>query len=84
MRVATDATGLSPKQLCRILRFRRAADLITRMRRGQWAQLAADCGYADQAHLIHEFRAFSGYTPAEYRASLGMSDFSNTAPVLSA
>lgn len=30
------------------------------------AHLAAECGCSDQAHFIHEFHTFSGYTPAEY------------------
>jgi AraC-like DNA-binding protein len=36
-----------------------------------WAGMAATCGYHDQAHLIHEFRAFSGLTPVAYLMKRG-------------
>jgi AraC-like DNA-binding protein len=31
-----------------------------------WAQLALDCGYYDQSHLIHEFRLFADETPERF------------------
>ena len=61
--------GLSPKRYCRIRRFQQ---VVARAHRGHpidWAQVALDCGYYDQAHLIHEFRSFSGLTPTTYHAS---------------
>jgi len=34
-----------------------------------WADVALAGGYFDQAHLVHEFRDFSGLTPGEYAAA---------------
>ena len=31
-----------------------------------FAQVAYECGFSDQSHMIKEFKLFSGYTPAEY------------------
>jgi AraC-like DNA-binding protein len=67
-RRCVEESGLSPKQLCRVLRFRHACTLG---RRGlPWGLIAAEAGYFDQAHLIRDFREFTGNTP--------MSVFSNT------
>ncbi|MBZ9983784.1 MULTISPECIES: AraC family transcriptional regulator [unclassified Mesorhizobium] len=57
-----DATGIGPKTLSRIVRFNRALGL-SRQQAGDWADIAADCGYADQAHLVREFRVLAGETP---------------------
>jgi AraC-like DNA-binding protein len=32
----------------------------------RWAHIAAESGYFDQSHFIHEFRAFAGATPSEF------------------
>jgi AraC-like DNA-binding protein len=69
-RVCLELTGLTPKQLCRALRFREAvAQLMNDDRLGS-ATIALDLGYYDQAHFINEFRAFSGLTPSEYCSDL--------------
>jgi AraC-like DNA-binding protein len=58
--------GLTPKRYCRVLRFQRAVRHAHRGRRVDWAQVALDCGYFDQAHFIHDFRSFAGVTPSAY------------------
>ncbi|MET9765334.1 helix-turn-helix transcriptional regulator [Streptomyces sp. NPDC006372] len=66
-RRCTEQLGLTPKRYARVRRFQR---LLGRVNAGprnpDWASLAADCGYHDQAHLIHEFRALAGITPTAY------------------
>lgn len=63
-----ESVGLTPKLYCRIQRFQKVLEAIERGGRRQesWAELASECGYFDQAHLIHEFRAFSGTTPLNF------------------
>ncbi len=63
-----DQTGFTPKVFCRIRRFQQALEHIERRRNIEWAQVAVDCGYFDQAHFIHDFRAFSGINPSTYLA----------------
>ena len=58
--------GLTPKLFCRVRRFRMTLNRIEQGRPVNWAGLAADCGYFDQAHLIRDFRAFADVTPVEY------------------
>jgi AraC-like DNA-binding protein len=62
-RRSLDAFGYGPKLLARILRLDRALALA---RRGApLAAVAADCGYADQAHLADDVRALAGATLSE-------------------
>ncbi|MGO4637209.1 helix-turn-helix domain-containing protein [Mesorhizobium sp. 2RAF45] len=58
----SNAIGIGPKTLSRIVRFNRALGL-SRQQTADWADIAADCGYADQAHLVREFRDLAGETP---------------------
>jgi AraC-like DNA-binding protein len=64
----TREVGVTPKRYCRIRRFQRAVTLAHRSRDIAWASVALDCGYFDQAHFIHDFRAFAGLTPTAYQA----------------
>lgn len=61
--------GLSPKLYARIARFRRAAEALRQPGAPDWAQLALDCGYFDQSHLIHDFQEFSGSAPERFLAA---------------
>jgi AraC-like DNA-binding protein len=57
-RRSLDAFGYGPKTLARILRAQRAIGLAGAGAR--FADVAVDAGYADQAHLAREVRAFAG------------------------
>jgi AraC-like DNA-binding protein len=65
-------TGLTPKAAARVIRFDRARRLL-QARAGSGAtaslaDLAADCGYYDQAHLAREFRDLAGCPPSVWLA----------------
>jgi AraC-like DNA-binding protein len=68
--------GLTPKAAARVIRFDRAKQtLLSRVRTRayhdggyQLADLAADTGYFDQAHLAREFRALAGLPPSQWLA----------------
>ena len=58
--------GLSPKALARVQRFHSALGLLAKSDQVPWVELAARCGYYDQSHLVRDFRAFSGFAPAQF------------------
>jgi AraC-like DNA-binding protein len=60
-----DAVGYPPRVLARILRFQRfLRDARASGPERSLARLAAEAGYADQAHLTRESRALAGLPPA--------------------
>jgi AraC-like DNA-binding protein len=76
--------GYGPKAFARIVRLERATQAI---RDGQvsgagvsWARLAIECGYTDQPHLVREFRALTGLTPAMYAQARAVSEIANPRP----
>lgn len=59
--------GITPKRYLRLRRFQQVlATAASDVQRIDWAGLALDCGYHDQAHMAHEFREFSGLSPTAY------------------
>jgi AraC-like DNA-binding protein len=58
--------GVTPKQFCRYVRFHALLTHAYMTPQADWAALAAEFGYYDQAHLIAEFKEFTGYTPREF------------------
>ena len=66
-----EQVGLTPKLYCRIRRFQEVLRLIRAGKQVEWADMAVSCGYFDQAHFVHDFRAFSGITPTAYAAHKG-------------
>jgi len=76
-----EQVGLTPKLYCRLHRFQevvrrvgsgapahRPQGPLCAVKQVDWADVAAAGGYCDQAHMAHEFRAFSGISPGAWLA----------------
>jgi transcriptional regulator GlxA family with amidase domain len=59
--------GVSPKFLCRIVRFRAIFDRLQSST--PWSSIAIDCGFVDQSHLIRDFKQFAGQSPTVFLAA---------------
>ena len=60
--------GLAPKTAARVIRFERACERLLTPSRPPLAQVAADGGYVDQAHLARDFRELAGITATRWLA----------------
>ncbi|MBC5623314.1 MULTISPECIES: AraC family transcriptional regulator [Butyricimonas] len=60
------ATGYTPKEYTRIVRFRRTMDVLRQVTRDNLFSVAIDCGYYDQSHLVKEFKRLSGSPPSVF------------------
>ena len=65
-----DSTGFSPDRFRRIARFQRFLAKLKRAPGDDLASLAAETGFADQAHLARDVRDFADMTPGELRSRL--------------
>ena len=58
--------GILPKLLARVARFQAALVCAGKQPNNEWAYVAAEQNYVDQAHLIHEFSGFTGSSAARF------------------
>ncbi|PWU06526.1 MAG: hypothetical protein C5B51_12165 [Terriglobia bacterium] len=61
--VFRDCVGVTPKLYCRLARFQSGLVYAGCGKNIDWAQVGVELGYADQSHMIAEFREFSSLTP---------------------
>lgn len=61
-----ERTGLTPKQFCRNLRFKNVFKSLKTSPHTDLVDVAITGGYYDQAHLINEFKHFTGISPVKY------------------
>lgn len=61
--------GLTPKEFARLMRLQATVHALDG-EDGSISDLAADTGFADQAHATRELRRVTGLTPAKLRAEL--------------
>ncbi|NUP12519.1 MAG: AraC family transcriptional regulator [Polyangiaceae bacterium] len=64
-RAFVETVGVGPKEFARMMRLQRVLRVADTPNRS-WSALAVEAGYYDQAHLIGEFRALVGTTPAAF------------------
>jgi AraC-like DNA-binding protein len=60
------AVGVGPKALSRLVRFQ---EVLRRLGGGEGrplVEVALDCGYFDQSHLVRDFRELAGAAPTQY------------------
>lgn len=63
----TAKVGISPKCFARIRRMQRVMRSLRNAARPDWSELAAQHGYFDQSHMVHEFRELADITPSAYK-----------------
>jgi AraC-like DNA-binding protein len=69
-RLFRDYVGVPPKWVIRRYRLHELLDHLEARAEAfpqqSWSDLALQLGYFDQAHLINDFKAITGYSPANY------------------
>jgi AraC-like DNA-binding protein len=74
---AMKITGLSPKRMLRIRRLYRALQYGAASGPA-WSDIACRAGYADQAHMVREFRSLLGDSPELWRRRASADSFNTS------
>jgi AraC-like DNA-binding protein len=69
-RLFNEYVGAGPKWVIRRYRLHELIEKFDPRTQPNWAQLALDLGYFDQAHLINDFKSMVGYTPTQYQSQI--------------
>ena len=69
LRKFNDHIGLSPKEFARMTKFISSLNVLKKYPAMSLTEMAYECGYYDQAHFIHDYKEFSGYSPGQLLAS---------------
>lgn len=64
-RIFKQYNGISPKQFAQYVRFQYLLHMVKDIQ-GDYAKMAAWCGYYDEPHMIKEFKSYAGVTPEKY------------------
>jgi AraC-like DNA-binding protein len=80
IQVFRSAVGMTPKRYHRIRRFQRARKRVQYPSSPDWADVALECGYFDQSHLIRDFQEFAGFSPVEFQRRWGEHVLPNHVP----
>lgn len=69
-RVFEREVGVNPKWIIRTIRLQELKEESESDNLVNWAEKALELGYADQAHMINDFKAFFGMTPVGFKKSV--------------
>ena len=64
-RIFADYVGTTPKEFIRIVRMQRALSMLQQDATIPFVQVAYECGFSDQSHMIKEFKLFFRVTPLQ-------------------
>lgn len=67
-RYFTDCVGITPGKYMRIIRFQKSLFIFQTNKSVNITNVAYDCDYYDQSHMIAEYKSLSGYTPRQLLA----------------